>query len=68
MNKQPKDCTEYVQQTAELMGLTLTPEYLSGVIANFHSLVKISTLITEFELTETIEISPTFEPKETNKC
>ena len=63
MNEITKDYSEYVKQTAKLMGLKLTPEYLPGVIKKFHSLAEISTLITDFELTEDIEIAPTFEPK-----
>ena len=63
MSKTPETYSEYVKQTAELMGFKLTPEYLPGVIKNFHSLAEISTLITDFELTEDIEIAPTFEPK-----
>ncbi len=63
MSEKTEDYSEYVKQTAKLMGLKLTPEYMGGVIKNFHSLAEISTLITEFELTENIEIAPTFEPK-----
>lgn len=66
MIKNSEDHTEYIRQTAKLMGLTLTPEYLPGVINNFNSLVKVSSLVTEFELTENIEITPTFKPKESN--
>lgn len=60
---EPEDYTEYIKQTAKLMGLTLTSEYLPGVVDNFHNLVKISSLVTEFELTENLEISPTFSPE-----
>lgn len=62
MTKKIEDSTEYVKQTAKLMGLKLTPEYLPGVVDNFNTLATISTLISEFELTENIEIAPTFKP------
>ena len=63
MTEKIKKYTEYVKQTAKLMGLKLAPEYLPGVVNNFKTLTKISALITEFELTEDIEIASTFEPK-----
>jgi hypothetical protein len=63
MSEKLEDCTEYVKQTAKLMGLTISPEYLPGVVGNFQSLVEISSLITEFKLTEETEIAPTFEPR-----
>ena len=63
MSEIREDYSQYVKQTAKLMGLKLTSEYLPGVIKNFHSLAEISTLITDFELTDNIEIAPTFEPK-----
>ena len=63
MSETPETYSEYVKQTAKLMGLKIMPEYLPGVIKNFHSLAEISTLITDFELTEDIEIASTFDPK-----
>jgi hypothetical protein len=63
MSERAKNHTEYVKQTATLMGLTIDPEYLPGVVNNFQSLVEISSLVTEFKLTDQIEIAPTFEPK-----
>jgi hypothetical protein len=63
MSESSENYTEYVKQTAKLMGLTIDPEYLPGVVNNFQSLVEISSLVTEFELTDRTEIAPTFEPK-----
>ena len=57
-----KDYRQYVQNTAELIDLQLSPEYLSGVVDNFASLAVIASLVTEFELPEEIEIAPTFQP------
>jgi hypothetical protein len=53
---------EYIQKTAKLMQLKLTPEYLPGVVNNFNSLAEIATLVTEFELPDDIEIAPIFKP------
>lgn len=53
---------QYVETTAELMGLELTSEYLPGVVDNFQRLTQIAALVNEFELPENIEIAPTFEP------
>ena len=65
MNQEPnpKDKSrQYVETTAELMGLELTSEYLPGVVDNFQRLTQIAALVNEFELPENIEIAPTFEP------
>lgn len=65
MNQEPnpKDKSrQYVEITAELMGLELTSEYLPGVVDNFQRLTQIAALVNEFELPENIEIAPTFEP------
>ena len=62
MNNQTENWHKYVQQTAKLMNLKLTPEYLPGVIKNFTSLAEISTLVTEFNLPDDIEIAPIFKP------
>ena len=57
-----KSNTEYVKQTARLMGLKLTPEYLPGVVDNFDRLKEIAALVNEFDLPKDIEIASTFEP------
>jgi Protein of unknown function (DUF4089) len=44
------------------MGLTLTPEYLPGVVANFTRLTEVAALVNEFDLSEDIEVAPIFEP------
>ena len=63
MSARTKDYREYVQHTAELMGLKLTSESFLRVVDNFNSLAEISILVTEFNLTEGIEIAPVFQPK-----
>ncbi|WP_036483540.1 DUF4089 domain-containing protein [Myxosarcina sp. GI1] len=62
MTEAKPNYTEYVKQTAELMGLKLTPEYLSGVVDNFTRLSEVAALVMEFDLPEDIEPAPTFEP------
>ena len=57
-----KDWEQYVRQTAELIGLQLTPAYLPEVVDHFERIVAIASLVTEFELPENIESAPTFEP------
>ena len=63
MSAQAKDYSEYVKHTAELMGLKLTSESFLRVVEHFNSLAEISILVTEFNLTEAIEIAPVFQPK-----
>jgi Asp-tRNA(Asn)/Glu-tRNA(Gln) amidotransferase C subunit len=62
MTEQKEDFTEYVRQTAQLMGLKLTPEYLPGVVDNFERIAAIASLVNQFDLPEDIEAAPTFEP------
>ena len=44
------------------MGLTLTPEYLPGVVENLARVADVAALVIEFELSEDVEIAPVFEP------
>ncbi len=62
MTEAKPDYTEYVKQTAELMGLKLTPEYLPGVVDNFERLTEIAALVMEFDLPKDLEPAHTFEP------
>ncbi len=61
--EQPKeDWTEYIKQTAKLMDLNLTEEYLPGVTDNFFAIAKIASMVMGFELPEDIEVATIFEP------
>ena len=60
--KQKTDLTEYVEQAAKLINLSLTPEDVPGVIENFSSIAAIATLVTEFNLPKEKEIAPVFKP------
>ncbi|MBE9166744.1 DUF4089 domain-containing protein [Pleurocapsales cyanobacterium LEGE 06147] len=62
MTEQKEDFTEYVKQTAQLMGLKLKPEYLPGVVDNFERIAAIASLVNQFDLPEDIEAAPIFEP------
>lgn len=52
----------YLHQAAELINLSIPPEYLPGVVANFEQIQKIAQLVTEFPLPAAIEPAPTFKP------
>lgn len=56
------DATEYVNQTALLLGFNLPEEYRDGVVANFERIQVIAKLVNEFPLPEDIEAAPIFEP------
>ncbi|MDJ0536475.1 MAG: DUF4089 domain-containing protein [Xenococcaceae cyanobacterium MO_207.B15] len=61
--EQPKpNWKEYVEQTAKLMNLDHTGEYLPEVTNNFVAIANIASLVMEFELPEDTEIAPIFEP------
>ena len=62
MTEKTENWREYVQQTAYLLGLRVTPAYLPEVIDNFARIAAIASLVTEFELPEDTESAPTFEP------
>jgi len=62
MRQKQQDFTEYVKQTAQLIGLKLTPEYLPGVVDNFERIAAIASLVNQFDLPEDLEAAPTFEP------
>jgi hypothetical protein len=62
MNEQPTDMADYVERTAQLLNLSIAPEYLPGVIDNMTRIAAIATLVTEFELPEDLEAAPVFKP------
>ena len=62
MIEKTANLAKYVEQAAQLMELSLTREYLPGVIDNFTRIAAIAPLVTEFNLPEEIEAAPTFEP------
>ena len=57
---------EYVVETAKLLDLTIAPEYLPTVVENWLAIVKIASLVTDFELSEDWETATVFQPEEVN--
>ena len=62
MRENTENWTQYVRQTADLIGLQITSAYFSEVVDNFELIAAIASLVTEFELPENTESAPTFEP------
>ncbi|OLP17139.1 DUF4089 domain-containing protein [Leptolyngbya sp. 'hensonii'] len=60
--EKPDAVADYVDRTAALMDLPLQPEHRPGVIANLTRITEIARLVTEFPLSEDIEIAPIFKP------
>ncbi|MDJ0509613.1 MAG: DUF4089 domain-containing protein [Crocosphaera sp.] len=62
MDKNKLEIKTYIQQTSVIIDLPIDPKYLPGVVDNLTSIAEIATLFTEFELPETIEAAPIFQP------
>ena len=62
MTEPSPDPAMLVDQMAALVGLSLQPDHRPGVIENFARITAIAQLVTEFPLSEEIEIAPVFEP------
>lgn len=56
------DVEVYVDQTAALLGLTVSPEMRPSVIENFERVIAIAQPVLDFELPDNLEPAPTFEP------
>ncbi len=52
----------YVEQTAELLGLNIPEQYREGVTENFIELSAIAQQVMEFPLLPQTEIAPVFKP------
>jgi hypothetical protein len=56
-------CLEhYVDHAAQLMGLSIAPDYRPGVIENMETLMAIAQMIHEFPLAPDVEAAPVFMP------
>jgi hypothetical protein len=69
MSENTSDYGEYVAQTANLLDLSIAPEYFTNVVNNFATIAQIATLVLEFPLSEqekrlwlVIESASVFEP------
>ena len=62
MNQNNINIQEYIEQTAVIIDLPIDPEFMPGVGDNLTRIAEIATLVTEFELPETVESAPIFKP------
>ncbi len=62
----PFNIDDYVDCSAALMGLSLSPESRAAVIRNVATLAAIAQPVLEFELTPVDEIAPVFIPTSPN--
>lgn len=56
------DAETHVAHMADVMGLTIRPEWREGVVANMKATARAAGLVTEFALDEHVEPAPVFEP------
>ena len=52
----------YVQQTSQLLNLSIPPEQMADVVENFERIQAIAHPVLEFPLPDTLEAAPRFEP------
>ena len=52
----------YVQQTTQLLNLSIPPEQMAGVVENFERIQTIAEAVLTFPLPDTLEVAPRFEP------
>lgn len=64
MIEKSDNVTKYVHQVAQLLDLKISPDFLPGVTDNFTKLAAIASLVTDFELSSKIEVTPTFDPSD----
>ena len=56
------DVQTYVDQTAALLGLKISPEIRPSVVENFERIMAIAQPVLDFELPDNLEPAPTFDP------
>lgn len=56
------DAAAYVQQTAQLLNLSIPLEHMDSVVENFERLQAIAQPVLDFPLPDTLEAAPRFEP------
>ncbi|MCG8361914.1 MAG: DUF4089 domain-containing protein [Pseudanabaenales cyanobacterium] len=52
----------YVQQTAQLLNLSIPPDQMASVVENFELIQAIAQPVLEFSLPDPLEAAPRFEP------
>jgi hypothetical protein len=58
----PISTEDYVNQTAQMIGLPIPLEYHQSVVENFERIRTVAQLVIDVPLPEHIEIAPVFEP------
>ncbi len=53
---------EYVKQAADLMNVSIHPDYQAEVIKNIEQIQLLAQLVIDFPLPPTIEAAPIFQP------
>lgn len=56
------DAAAIVAVTAPLLGLSLDPAHVPGVVANLERTAQMASLFLDFELPDEIEAAPVFRP------
>ena len=56
------DAKAYVEAAAQLVGLSIDPAHLPGVILNLERIAEMASLVMEFPLPEETEPAPVYEP------
>ena len=56
------DADAYVQQTAQLLNLSIPPEHMASVVENFERIQAIAQPVLDFPLPDALEAAPRFEP------
>ena len=56
------DAATYVQQTAQLLNLSIPPEHMASVVENFERIQAVAQPVLDFPLPDTLEAAPRFEP------
>ncbi|WP_235109909.1 DUF4089 domain-containing protein [Acaryochloris sp. 'Moss Beach'] len=52
----------YVTEVAKLLGLSIPPDQLPGVVESFEQIYSIAQPVLDFPLPDTLEAAPQFEP------
>ncbi|MEO1510306.1 MAG: DUF4089 domain-containing protein [Cyanobacteria bacterium J06633_23] len=56
------DATAYVQQSAQLLNLSIPPDHMDSMVENFERIQAIAQPVLDFPLPDNLEAAPRFEP------
>ncbi|MBR8831149.1 MAG: hypothetical protein N5P05_003857 [Chroococcopsis gigantea SAG 12.99] len=54
--------TLYLRLTSEIIALPIPEEYVESVVINLERMENLAQLVMDFEIDDTIEIAPIFQP------